>query len=54
MAIGVLLIILGFVFFFLVFPLHVLIGVIAIILGVLDLFWAGRVWGGPGPRRYWY
>jgi 5-bromo-4-chloroindolyl phosphate hydrolysis protein len=53
MALGIVLIILGLVFFFLIFPFHVLLGVVAIILGILDLFWAGRVWG-PGPRRYWY
>jgi 5-bromo-4-chloroindolyl phosphate hydrolysis protein len=56
MALGILLIILGFVFFFLIFPFHVLLGVVAIVLGILDLFWAGRTWrtGYGGPRRYYY
>lgn len=52
MALGIALIILGFVFFFLLFPLHVLLGVIAIVLGILDLFWVGRSWG--TSRRYYY
>jgi hypothetical protein len=55
MAIGLLLIILGLIFLFLLsFPIHVLLGVICIVLGVIDLFWVGRTLGGTGPRRYWY
>jgi hypothetical protein len=57
MAVGVVLILLGIVFLaFLIFPFHVLLGLIAIILGIADLFWAGRTWRGSygGPRRYYY
>jgi hypothetical protein len=53
MAVRIVLIILGFVCLFLLFSFQVLLGVIAIALGVLDLFFVGRAWG-PGPRRYWY
>lgn len=57
MALGIALIIIGFIFLaFLIFPFHVLLGVLAIALGILDLFWAGRTWRGgyTGPRRYYY
>lgn len=59
MAVGIVLIIVGFVLLFLVFPFHVLLGIIAIILGILDLFFTGRgtVYGRAGytgTRRYWY